>query len=93
MFEPSSITIAKGESVSFVNNAGFPHNIVFDEDAVPVSAARRPPARSPCLALARTRIGMGSSARDSGSSMVTWQAAVQTSHSSSSSRKTGAHDW
>lgn len=38
VFEPASITIAKGESVTFVNNAGFPHNVVFDEDAVPVSA-------------------------------------------------------
>ncbi len=30
------------ESVNWVNNAGFPHNIVFDEDAVPVSAPRAP---------------------------------------------------
>lgn len=37
MFDPSNITISKGESVTFVNNAGFPHNIVFDEDDVPVS--------------------------------------------------------
>ena len=29
------MTIAKGESVTLVNNVGFPHNIVFDEDAVP----------------------------------------------------------
>lgn len=35
MFDPATTTIAKGESVTFVNNAGFPHNIVFDEDAVP----------------------------------------------------------
>ena len=35
-FVPSTLTIASGESVSFVNNAGFPHNIIFDEDAVPV---------------------------------------------------------
>ena len=41
VFEPSSITIAKGESVTFVNNAGFPHNVVFDEDNVPVSARSR----------------------------------------------------
>ncbi|KAF5835493.1 plastocyanin/azurin family-domain-containing protein [Dunaliella salina] len=34
-FEPSSVTIKAGESVKFVNNAGFPHNVVFDEDAVP----------------------------------------------------------
>ncbi|EFN52760.1 hypothetical protein CHLNCDRAFT_48299 [Chlorella variabilis] len=35
VFDPSSVTIAKGESVTFVNNAGFPHNVVFDEDEVP----------------------------------------------------------
>ena len=32
------MTIKAGETVSFKNNAGFPHNVVFDEDAVPVSA-------------------------------------------------------
>jgi plastocyanin len=35
VFEPSTITISKGESVTWSNNAGFPHNLVFDEDAVP----------------------------------------------------------
>merc|ERR1712054_107285 len=35
VFEPSSVTISKGDSVTWVNNAGFPHNIVFDEDAIP----------------------------------------------------------
>ena len=40
VFEPSSITVAKGESITFTNNAGFPHNVVFDEDAVPVSSRR-----------------------------------------------------
>jgi len=34
-FEPSTVTIKSGETVTFVNNAGYPHNIVFDEDAVP----------------------------------------------------------
>lgn len=29
--------VQAGESVTWVNNAGFPHNIVFDEDEVPVS--------------------------------------------------------
>jgi len=28
------VTIKAGEKVSWVNNAGFPHNIVFDEDEV-----------------------------------------------------------
>eukprot|EP00798_Chlamydomonas_sp_ICE-L_P008040 gene8040-1274_t len=34
-FEPSTTTIKAGESVTFVNNAGYPHNIIFDEDEVP----------------------------------------------------------
>lgn len=36
-FVPKTLTIKSGETVNFVNNAGFPHNIVFDEDAIPVS--------------------------------------------------------
>ncbi|GBF99945.1 chloroplast precursor [Raphidocelis subcapitata] len=35
VFEPSSVTVKSGETVTWVNNAGFPHNIVFDEDEVP----------------------------------------------------------
>jgi hypothetical protein len=38
--QPSTVTVKAGETVTFVNNAGFPHNIVFDEDAVPVSAPK-----------------------------------------------------
>eukprot|EP00879_Flechtneria_rotunda_P000066 GHRR01000104.1.p1 GENE.GHRR01000104.1~~GHRR01000104.1.p1 ORF type:complete len:165 (+),score=13.82 GHRR01000104.1:53-496(+) len=38
VFEPASVTIKAGETVTWVNNAGFPHNIVFDEDAVPSGA-------------------------------------------------------
>ena len=34
-FVPSEITVAAGEKITFKNNAGFPHNVVFDEDAVP----------------------------------------------------------
>nr|P07465.1 RecName: Full=Plastocyanin [Ulva prolifera]7PCY_A Chain A, PLASTOCYANIN [Ulva prolifera] len=34
-FVPNNITVGAGESIEFINNAGFPHNIVFDEDAVP----------------------------------------------------------
>jgi plastocyanin len=43
VFEPSSLTVAKGEAVTFVNNAGFPHNVVFDEDEVPVRRRPLPP--------------------------------------------------
>jgi plastocyanin len=35
VFDPASVTVAAGEEITFVNNAGFPHNIVFDEDEVP----------------------------------------------------------
>lgn len=47
-FVPSSISVKAGEEIKFVNNAGFPHNIVFDEDNVPVrcvSSARARPVR------------------------------------------------
>ena len=33
--QPPSITVAKGETVEFVNNKALPHNVVFDEDNVP----------------------------------------------------------
>ena len=35
VFSPSSLSVSAGETVTFKNNAGFPHNVVFDEDAVP----------------------------------------------------------
>jgi plastocyanin len=44
VFEPSNVTVSSGETITFTNNVGFPHNVVFDEDAVPVS----------CPATART---------------------------------------
>ncbi|EFJ09705.1 hypothetical protein SELMODRAFT_167855 [Selaginella moellendorffii] len=34
-FIPKNISIGAGDTVIFENNAGFPHNIIFDEDAVP----------------------------------------------------------
>ena len=34
-FEPNDFSVKSGETITFKNNAGFPHNIVFDEDAVP----------------------------------------------------------
>merc|ERR1719440_1503078 len=35
VFVPDQVTVKSGEAVKFVNNVGFPHNIVFDEDNVP----------------------------------------------------------
>ncbi|XP_062227787.1 plastocyanin, chloroplastic-like [Phragmites australis] len=35
VFEPSEFTVKSGETITFKNNAGYPHNIVFDEDEVP----------------------------------------------------------
>jgi plastocyanin len=39
VFDPASISIKAGESVEWVNNVGFPHNIVFDEDDIPSGAS------------------------------------------------------
>ncbi|XP_057974310.1 plastocyanin [Malania oleifera] len=41
-FVPSNFSVPSGEKIVFKNNAGFPHNVVFDEDAVPegVDAAK-----------------------------------------------------
>nr|P00290.1 RecName: Full=Plastocyanin [Lactuca sativa]prf//765954A plastocyanin [Lactuca sativa] len=35
VFEPSTFSVASGEKIVFKNNAGFPHNVVFDEDEIP----------------------------------------------------------
>ena len=35
VFEPNDFSVKAGETITFKNNAGFPHNVVFDEDAVP----------------------------------------------------------
>jgi plastocyanin len=34
-FVPDKLTVAPGEAIVFKNNAGFPHNVVFDEDGIP----------------------------------------------------------
>merc|ERR1719440_1900089 len=35
VFVPDEIKICKGDSVTWVNNKGGPHNVVFDEDGIP----------------------------------------------------------
>jgi plastocyanin len=35
VFQPDDIKICKGDSVTWVNNKGGPHNVVFDEEAIP----------------------------------------------------------
>jgi len=35
IFVPDEIKICKGDTVTWVNNKGGPHNVVFDEDAIP----------------------------------------------------------
>ncbi|BAT77648.1 plastocyanin [Vigna umbellata] len=35
VFVPSDFSVASGEQIVFKNNAGFPHNVVFDEDEIP----------------------------------------------------------
>merc|ERR1719218_430725 len=35
VFVPDEIKICNGDSVTWVNNKGGPHNVVFDEDAIP----------------------------------------------------------
>ncbi|WJX42298.1 hypothetical protein P8452_29547 [Trifolium repens] len=41
-FVPSEFTVSAGEKIVFKNNAGFPHNVIFDEDEIPsgVDAAK-----------------------------------------------------
>ena len=35
VFEPNVFKVSPGEKIVFKNNAGFPHNVIFDEDDVP----------------------------------------------------------
>ncbi|KAI4316997.1 hypothetical protein L6164_024912 [Bauhinia variegata] len=34
-FVPNAFSVSSGEKIVFKNNAGFPHNVVFDEDEIP----------------------------------------------------------
>lgn len=34
-FVPQEFTVPAGEKITFKNNAGFPHNVVFDPDEIP----------------------------------------------------------
>lgn len=34
-FIPGNFSVSAGEKITFKNNAGFPHNVVFDEDEIP----------------------------------------------------------
>jgi len=38
VFVPDEVTIKAGDSVTWIGNVGMPHNVVFDEDAVPEGA-------------------------------------------------------
>merc|ERR1719453_2308013 len=35
VFVPDEIKVCKGDSVTWTNNKGGPHNVVFDEEAIP----------------------------------------------------------
>ena len=35
IFQPDEVKVCKGDTVTWVNNKGGPHNVVFDEDAIP----------------------------------------------------------
>merc|ERR1712188_366296 len=39
VFVPDEVTIKAGDSVTWVANKGMPHNVVFDEEAVPDGTA------------------------------------------------------
>merc|ERR1719353_2797787 len=40
VFLPDEIKICKGDTVTWVNNKGGPHNVVFDEDAIPAGVSQ-----------------------------------------------------
>merc|ERR1712216_389522 len=34
-FDPAEVTVSVGDTVTWVNNKGYPHNVIFDEEVVP----------------------------------------------------------
>merc|ERR1711865_1279052 len=40
VFVPDEIKICKGDTVTWVNNKGGPHNVVFDEEAIPAGVSQ-----------------------------------------------------
>ena len=40
VFVPASTKVCKGDTVTWVNNKGGPHNVVFDEDAIPAGVSQ-----------------------------------------------------
>ena len=40
VFVPDELKICKGDSVTWTNNKGGPHNVVFDEDAIPAGVSQ-----------------------------------------------------
>ena len=58
MFDPATVTIKAGETVTWTNNVGFPHNVVFDEDSIPVRFYLLQNIGTIC---SRHRCGLGSS--------------------------------
>merc|ERR1719305_1720574 len=40
VFVPDEIKVCKGDSVTWTNNKGGPHNVVFDEDAIPAGVSQ-----------------------------------------------------
>ena len=40
VFVPDEVKICSGDSVTWVNNKGGPHNVVFDEEAIPAGVSQ-----------------------------------------------------
>jgi plastocyanin len=40
VFQPDELKVCKGDTVTWVNNKGGPHNVVFDEEAIPAGVSQ-----------------------------------------------------